>query len=264
MALEATRIILLFDPEHLTAANFRKKRLVAIQKEAKRGFTNAFATAAQQELQFLDSILTSPLHRQSKSPTLWHHRYWLFSNLLLTTTSYSPFNELCDLLVKSEFDAVFKAGEQHPKNYYAWQYARRLIELLMSISQQSETQSNRAQLDVQDIVNLSATRVKDWCLRHPSDTSGWSFLLFILGYVDNLPTRKDIVSNILDLTFGFRWQHESLWAFIRTALSDPSILVDGQASLIERLYGYEKEKHNYTTSVSTALRWIEKNKITVS
>jgi len=263
LALEATRIILLFDPEHLTAVNFRKKRLVTIQKEVTRGFTNTLTTAAQQELLFLDSILTSPLHRQSKSPTLWHHRYWLFSNLLLTTTSYGPFNELCNLPVKSEFDAVFKAGEQHPKNYYAWQYARRLIELLVSISQQSETRSNRTQLDVQDIVNISATRVKDWCLRHPSDTSGWSFLLFILGYVDNLPTRKDIVSNILDLTFGFRWQHESLWVFIRTALSDPSILPDGQAPLIERLYGYEKERDNYTTSVSTALRWIETNKITV-
>ena len=263
--LEATRIILLFDPEHLTAANFRKKRLVTIQKESTRGFTNTLTTAAQQELRFLDSILTSPLHRQSKSPTLWHHRYWLFSNLLLTTTSYSPFNGPYDPLVKSEFDAVFKAGEQHPKNYYAWQYARRLIDLLVSISQQSETQSNRAQLDVQDIFKLYASRAKDWCLRHPSDTSGWSFLLFILGYVDNLPTRNGIVSNILDLTFGFRWQHESLWAFIRTALSDPSILADGQAPLIERLYGYEKERErdNYTTSVSTALRWIETNKITV-
>lgn len=263
MALEATRIILLFDPEHLTAVNFRKKRLVTIQEEVTRGFTNTLTTAAQQELLFLDSILTSPLHRQSKSPTLWHHRYWLFSNLLLTTISYGPFNELYGLPVKSEFDAVFKAGEQHPKNYYAWQYARRLIELLVSISQQSETQSNRAQPNVQDIVNISATRVKDWCLRHPSDTSGWSFLLFILGYVDNLPTRKDTVSNILDLTFGFRWQHESLWVFIRTVLSDPSILADGQAPLIERLYGYEKERDNYTTSVSTALRWIETNKIAV-
>lgn len=263
MALEATRIILLFDPEHLTAANFRKKRLVTIQKEVTGGFTNTLTTAAQQELQFLNSILTSPLHRQSKSPTLWYHRYWLFSNLLLTTTLYDPFNELYDLLVKSEFDAVFKAGEQHPKNYYAWQYARRLIELLMSISQQSETQSNRVQLDVQDIVNISATRVKDWCLRHPSDTSGWSFLLFVLGCVGNLPTRKDIISNILDLTFGFRWQHESLWAFIRTALSDPSILADGQAPFVERLYGYEKERDNYTTSVSTALQWIETNKTTV-
>ncbi|OCK91039.1 uncharacterized protein K441DRAFT_576677 [Cenococcum geophilum 1.58] len=247
LALEATRIILLFDPEHLTAANFRKKRLVTIQKEVTGGFTNTLTTAAQQELQFLNSILTSPLHRQSKSPTLWYHRYWLFSNILLTTTLYDPFNELYDLLVKSEFDAVFKAGEQHPKNYYAWQYAR----------------SNRAQLDVQDIVNISATRVKDWCLRHPSDTSGWSFLLFVLGCVGNLPTRKDIISNILDLTFGFRWQHESLWAFIRTALSDPSILADGQAPLVERLYGYEKERDNYTTSVSTALQWIETNKTTV-
>ncbi|OCL01423.1 hypothetical protein AOQ84DRAFT_9328 [Glonium stellatum] len=260
LAFEATRIMLLFDSEHLTAANFRKRRLVSVQNEATGASANSLVAAAQQELQFLNSILTSPLHRQSKSPTLWHHRYWLFSNILLNGTPSSSFNVLNVSAIKAEFDAVFKAGEQHPKNYYAWQYARRLIDILVSALRKPKDQSSQVQIDIQAIINASSMRVKDWCLRHPSDTSGWSFLLFMLRYVDALPTRTDIVSNVLDLTIAFRWQHESLWVFVRTVLSNSAILVDGQDLFVERLYKYENQRDSYTAPASAALRWIETNK----
>jgi hypothetical protein len=77
LALQATRVILFFEPEHLTAANFRKRKLEELRTDTTPAAQLAYRKAIKHEFCFLDSILTSPLHRQSKSPTLWHHRLWL-------------------------------------------------------------------------------------------------------------------------------------------------------------------------------------------
>src|ERR1700753_4144206 len=81
---DSSRIILLFDPEHITAANFRKRRIINLRQTSSARLPEAYA----QEIHFLNSILTSPLHRQSKSPTLWFHRWWLVDQLLAQTEDY--------------------------------------------------------------------------------------------------------------------------------------------------------------------------------
>ncbi|TAQ86916.1 hypothetical protein B7494_g4771 [Chlorociboria aeruginascens] len=69
----STAVILLINPEHLTAANARKRLIQACQA---RSGTELHAALAE-ELMFTDSMLTSQLHRHTKSPTLWGHRRWL-------------------------------------------------------------------------------------------------------------------------------------------------------------------------------------------
>src|ERR1700744_3971783 len=111
-----TFIILLFDPEYITAANFRKRRIQTLfaSSELHSNFKD--------ELLFLNTILTSPLHRQSKSPTLWHHRWWLLTEVL---PRLNIGDSNLQTIVASEFAAVMKAGERHPNNYYAFQHGRR-------------------------------------------------------------------------------------------------------------------------------------------
>jgi hypothetical protein len=148
-ALQATNIILLFDPEHLTAANFRKRTLCLLKAEHATTGTS-YHQALRRELCFLNSILTSPLNRQSKSPTLWHHRFWMIGPLAVIELKDAPEDQRA-YFWRREFDAVFKSGEQHPKNYHAWQYARRLM---------NKIESPKFKEDL-------AFRVKDWCCRHP-------------------------------------------------------------------------------------------------
>merc|ERR1711939_435110 len=73
----ATKIILLYDPEYLTAANARKTYLLnMLGMKVTYGPTHSMLLthAVRKELWFLESVLNSPLRRQSKSPTLWWQR----------------------------------------------------------------------------------------------------------------------------------------------------------------------------------------------
>lgn len=138
--------------------------------------------AIQRELRFLDSLVTSPLKKHSKSPTLWHQRLWLHQNyfphaigngITLEDTAVTATRSHVRDHWEDELAIVMKAGERHPRNYYAWQYARQLFALL------------QADLDVttrreQEVLVETLGRVKEWCFLHPRDVSGWSFLVWLM------------------------------------------------------------------------------------
>ncbi|TID13757.1 protein prenyltransferase [Venturia nashicola] len=199
-ASRATSIMLLFDPEYLTASSFRKKHILSLSTE------DDFQLAAKREMIFLDSVLTSPLHRQSKSPTLWFHRYWLVSLLLRHLNSNDGVS------LKHEMTIVFRSAERHQHNYYAWQYARRFISLLELGVEKYE------RCGVITHVALMEETYK-WCERHPSDTSGWSFLLFLM---QKSSSDTEYITALLwktaELAKSFQWNKEALWHFLRTAL----------------------------------------------
>lgn len=229
-ALDATRVILLFDPEHLTAANFRRWRLHSFLSQSGGNLDDP--QPLHLELNFLDSILTSPLHRQSKSPTLWNYRSWIMK-------TFHPWLCMCRGLVQRplsesfahELRVVLKSGERHPKNYYAWQYARRLVE---STTGQHSPHKDwpLKHLPTQlcppsghSIMEQAIQMVHDWCLRNPSDTSAWSFLQFLLSRAQQgTQASRRIVDTTLGLALDFRWKNESLWVFLRTVIADEKLI----------------------------------------
>lgn len=153
--IEATAVILLMDPEHLTAANTRKRIIQACLARSPAELDSL----VKRELVFIDSLLTSPLHRHTKSPTLWGNRRWILD---VRKSIQMPFDVLRDLT-----DVVMISAEKHPRNYYAWLHMRWLFK-----------ECAGADSDF-NIPKLLLT-VKSWVLRHPGDTSGWSFLLYVL------------------------------------------------------------------------------------
>lgn len=193
-ALQATKVILLCDSEHLTAANYRKRWLVGAKARGQLS-----QTYLCRELNFLNSILTSPLHRQSKSPTLWHHRSWLLDSLWKFGLPGASKDEKAAFW-RAELAVVCKSGEQHPKNYYAWHYARRLVPRL-----------------TQDEIEGFAHVVKDWCFKHPSDISGWTFLLVLLSGIRSGTKEHAIVMDVIKYATKLHAEQESLWFFLRTA-----------------------------------------------
>ena len=202
----ATAVILLTDSEHLTAANARKR---VLQEQAQ--LTKGLDESVVRELRFTDSLLTSPLHRHTKSPTLWSHRRWLLE------LYRQPIS--LDLVEQDLKHAIIPAAEKHPRNYYAWHHARWLLEHL----------DHHGKKDTSRILLI----VKDWCFKNPSDTSGWSFLTYSLQELQFSElygsTTSAVCKEVLEFTQSFHWTNESVWVFLRT------LVAFGQVSTEERL-----------------------------
>ncbi|KAK0639260.1 hypothetical protein B0T16DRAFT_337364 [Cercophora newfieldiana] len=193
--LAATAVMLLMDPEHLTAANTRKR---VLQERMSSWSSPALETTFKAEKHFLDNLLTSRLHRHTKSPTLWAHLQWL---LRVFVSMGIPVDGLSDIR-----KVVFVAGERHPRNYYAWNHARFLIKTgLLTPSE--------------DLLGL----VIKWCAGHHTDTSGWSFLYFLL---DNTRSSSPFTvhrtfEEVVTLVQSLRLTNESVWVFLRTLAASP-------------------------------------------
>lgn len=109
LIMDTSAIMLLMDPEHVTAANARKKVL----SQSIKSDAQDVKSRLDFEFSFIDSLLTSPLHRHTKSPNLWGHRKWLVDVCLSHPTLFRAISLEHELL-----DIVMKAAERHPKNYY--------------------------------------------------------------------------------------------------------------------------------------------------
>lgn len=133
-------------------------------------------------------------------------------------------------IVSAALDSVCRSGERHPKNYYAWGYARRLVAALGHIAGEVD-----APFPFDWIVSAYSDRICNWCFKHPSDISGWSFLLFLLARLDPIDERDEIVKRVLQYASKVKSENESLWVFVRNALAQPSLLEDRDAH-IETLF----------------------------
>ncbi|RDW59347.1 uncharacterized protein DSM5745_11042 [Aspergillus mulundensis] len=201
----ASEIILLFDCEHLTACNWRKRRLSALF----RLNLEALLRALDVELSLMTTYLCSPLHRHTKSPTLWQHRQWVQSHLVRLRKP--SFNKI-EGLFQTELSVVLRAGELHPRNYYAFTHLRQIHRML---SESGEVEGEKWRLQLGRSILNSAL---DWCLAHPADISGLMFLLYLLDVVPDTTLRSDTVGKLIRFALDIGWEGESIWTFIDLAI----------------------------------------------
>lgn len=200
-----TEIALLFDCEHLTACNWRKRRLLA----AVALCPNA-ADLLGTELTLMASYQCSPLHRHTKSPTLWSHRLWVLRQLFRIQPRS---REALLRLERAELDIVLRAGELHPKNYYAFSYMRQLHALLANVL---ENVQDRPGWTV-ELARTLVDPVLNWCLANPKDISGWMFAKYLLDNLLELQIRTNAIARVLRFARDVGWEGESLWTFIDQA-----------------------------------------------
>ncbi|MCJ1355868.1 MAG: hypothetical protein MMC33_005860 [Icmadophila ericetorum] len=200
----ATKIMLLYDPEHLTAANWRKRHLtlsheslhvnsatsrhsngMRLKEETSKGMTGKKENPKplpilEQEISFLTTLVTSPLKKHAKSPTLWAHRHWLMKTYTKQVLwSYPGSKHPANLLFQEELDILLKASDRHLANYAAFKYARLLSEELTHRFLPSPKKVFCPKgLDTY-YKNAVAT-VQKWCFAHPRDISGWSFFEYLV------------------------------------------------------------------------------------
>ena len=254
-AYVASTVLLIFDPEHLTAANFRKRRL----NNPRVWNSSHLPLLLEYEIRWTLNILTSPLHRHSKSPTLWSHLLWLhkkqgniqeqgWRQIFLEHSDFRDRKRdvlerpVVERHVRHTWEAmvenVLKAGERHPRNYYAFTYARQMLPICAGWQPQSITSPdsrNSTKYDTYSAGDDTAAelaadvmpKVHAWCLAHPGDISGWSFLLWLMARSWNRWNRK-LCQHIVVRTAtwaaspGIRWKGESLWWFLQATCKMPS------------------------------------------
>ncbi|EAS33168.3 uncharacterized protein CIMG_04192 [Coccidioides immitis RS] len=246
----ASEIILLFDSEHLTVCNWRKRRICALRSSLP---ASDYARSLKEELSFTATLLRSPLHRHAKSPTLWYHRYWVMTEvlrldpcqiqsvLLEIPQMQSSVDDvmISEKLLQREFAVGLKAGEQHPMNYYAFSYLRQLLALLsrfrdrgldllnseMTRQKHGDILTTPLNSDIQlhsfqDMASVLLEGMHRWCLDHPPDISGWTFLLYLLEVVDDAPLQTVMVEKTIKYALDVGWEGEALWVFVALAISN--------------------------------------------
>ncbi|KAK1983558.1 hypothetical protein LZ30DRAFT_748558 [Colletotrichum cereale] len=236
LLLAATSVMLLMDPEHLTASNIRKRLL----RDAISAGDDAHGRLAKEKW-FVDSLLTSRLHRHTKSPTLWSHRRWLMGQCRLAGLPVA---------VQQDIESIVMiAGERHPRNYYAWTHARWLTRAFLADAEPKELSS-------------LIQSVKRWSFRHHVDVSGWSFLAHLMERLDNCGTQTSlsVFEEILGLTESLRWCNESVWWFLRTTASRPMMGQAGReelAGIQKRLLVANADDSTEAMVLETARQWCE-------
>ncbi|KAI8634168.1 hypothetical protein F5Y19DRAFT_201835 [Xylariaceae sp. FL1651] len=230
----ATTILLLMDPEHLTAANIRKRALL--------DNGNPIEAALKRELRFVDTLLTARLHRHTKSPTLWSHRRWLVSTCWGNGFSWDLRHDIQHV--------VMVAGERHPRNYVSWQHARLLIDHDLSLAP------------------TVAADMKEFCLRNHSDISSWTFLSYCISSIDGEECRRKacsaVLENVLSMTNSFRWTNESVWVFLRTIIATDYVnkhYFDRFSTTIERLFTATPQGTAQWRNLERAQQWCDKYRV---
>lgn len=168
------------------------------------------------EMSLLTTYICSPLHRHTKSPTLYNHRLWVLRQMLSDSSRKLAGREDDEEIVSSqkvlekEVSIVLRSGELHPKNYYGFTYLRQLLDILSGSDEDQECASAR-------LAALIIPEVLDWCLAHPSDISGWMFTLRLLDSVRDEETRTDCIDRVLRFALNVGWEGESIWTFVNLA-----------------------------------------------
>jgi protein prenyltransferase alpha subunit repeat containing protein 1 len=161
------------------------------------------------------------------------------------------------------------AAEIHPRNYYAWGYLRWWIAknpgVLEDFGHCPITQSNMDTTPF-GLPRLTNTII-EWCLKHPSDTSGWSFLVWLITRPDTFadgPLRlhgpfATVSRNVLDRTRSLKLRNESVWVFLRTVMSSPDMPQDIRQAFIEvaeAIIESDSERPKSQSIAQAALQWL--------
>lgn len=266
--LDASAVMLLLDPEYLTAVNARKRIIMCWENQSEEKGRKRIVM----DLWMLDSMFISPLYKHTKSPTLWAHRRWLIQRL--PSPEPLQMEKMClSLGLRKEREVsmvTLIAAEIHPRNYYAWAYLRWWIvrnpELLETFGHCPVTQSS-TDTTPYGLPRLTNT-ILEWCMKHPSDTSGWSFLAWLITRPDTCADGPlhlhgpfaAISRTVLDRIRSLRLRNESIWVFLRTLMSSKDMPQDiRQEFLLDARAIAESDLERLTSrsNARAALQWLE-------
>ena len=235
--LAATPALLLLQPEHLTAINYRKRALLARHAQATAGSDDgqwqAFRKHLRCELALSTSLLTSPLAKHPRSPTLWSHRAWMLRMFCIlkpvseegqASDGQATGARGCDgqapfVTLGHELVVVFGAAEGHASNYYAFMHARRAVEMLLLIPGWIPKREGDVEGKGATELREAVQKMQEWCLAHPRDIAGWTFLAWLLKRVGDRDLQARVWRAVDKFKRDMRWDGESVRWFIDASRS---------------------------------------------
>ncbi|KAH9941920.1 protein prenylyltransferase [Amylocystis lapponica] len=250
--IHSSAIILLANPAHQTALNARKRLL-------RHGGLDA-----ANELCFTAALLD--VRDCSKQSILWHHRRWLLRRIHKppgskehTSASAGISPQIVDIddtlrdlplpleTLRHEFSVVAKACETYRRNYFAWTHRYLCFEALIALVQSRSSDGDSYRMLLSDELLAS----KQWVERHVSDYTAVQYLHRIHDAAGCLlrteppalvvtdgpsacnsgPTRSpSLLAHARSLVEAYP-DHETLWLYLRAALSSPSTIAHPPADL---------------------------------
>ncbi|KAL8785348.1 MAG: hypothetical protein Q9213_003413 [Squamulea squamosa] len=255
-AVNATRVLTLWEPNWSTAWTFRKRALLEIHhddgmQDGEEGGKRRFREFVEEEMEWVETLVTSPLDgKHAKSSWVWAHRLWVvrmfFEEMVAGGSKLKEIfgkvqGQDIRCFVKRELKIVMVAGERHARNYYAWEYARQIWRMCMETADIKSAREPQVGVTGEEGMVYrpsdgklwgDCTRmIHQWCLMHPRDISGWAFLVFMLDWKDvfrdtrgedestdtNLITREDIFQKTREFVQRFNWKGESVEWFLKSA-----------------------------------------------
>lgn len=139
-------------------------------------------------------------------------------------------------LIEPELKVIATSGEQHKLNYHGWDFARRLIEIMVDYSDEND-------LDLPRLMSAAVDLVQEWCLSHLSDTSGWTFFLWLVGQVRDEGVVTRCFVSVGNLVVSYRYRQEPVWIFIRTILANEDFLsAEFRATFVSELSGWLEQE----------------------
>ncbi|KAL8733361.1 MAG: hypothetical protein Q9166_002185 [cf. Caloplaca sp. 2 TL-2023] len=235
-AASATKVLTLWEPNWNSAWAFRRRNLIGLREsdevsEASEWGKTRLRQFVEADLAWVETLVTSPLDgKHAKSSWVWAHRLWIVKTFWREVVVENG-GSLAALLMK-EMEIVMVAGERHARNYYAWEYARQMTRTCMgSLTREMEEFRKLEDEPLDRRVWEQCTRmIHQWCLMHPRDISGWSFLVFLmdrrslfggleLGEASNAMknTIRDIFQKTFDFVEKYNWKGESIEWFLKSA-----------------------------------------------
>lgn len=125
--VDSSRILVILNPDHYTAWNFRKKHLLNI-RDCKYDQRLNFLQSIDYELSLTNLILSS----RPKSTQVWAHRTWLTIIFNSCKLELSPqYQKVCsNFNFKKQIQQTSKYLENYKRNYYCWKFRLYLLNSL--------------------------------------------------------------------------------------------------------------------------------------
>ncbi|PPQ88442.1 hypothetical protein CVT25_011567 [Psilocybe cyanescens] len=230
-AIASSSVIILLNPAHQTALNARKSLM-------KEGHLDP-----EKELVLME-LISRGSPECAKQSIVWDHRRWCLNRIYgmmgpvntahplqfwASSEEMQLFPKIGPAVVQRELALTQHTCETYPRNYHSWAYWHFIIDVCYASICSSN--NNERQQEFLRIVTAECIRIRRWIEQHVSDYSAMHQLFQSLTLLNRLRTIGVLIDEINgDLTTSMLINHalslvttypshESLWMYLRVALS---------------------------------------------
>lgn len=229
--LEVTQILIIQNPDHVTALSVRRQVLIEMGKCDRD--EDEILKSLSDEVAFTTLILSIASH--AKSASLWEHRRWCL--VLLHPAHRAPVSINTGMCRQArvatagcasdqELDFTLRCADAYPRNYFAWRHRIWLINGLQSHSDEH----------VRPALIKELNRITRFWSSHPRDHSCTHYLSWLIKTCDSImigvsdsmsPVVNQEMDELLTMMVSTYKDSEASWLLFRNLITSTSTPIYG-------------------------------------